>query len=193
MINLIWLALIGAAFLAAALTGRPDLVTKASASAAQDAVETALGLVGVMSLWLGMMRIAERAGLLDGLARLLRPVARRLFPDVPEGHPAMGAIVANMAANLLGMAGAATPFGLKAMQELRKLSTFGAEASPAMCTLVVLNTTAFTLVPATVIAFRSLAGSTSPAEIVLPTILVSAASSGSALLADAIMRHRSRL
>lgn len=190
MINMVWLILIVAAFLAAAVTGRPDLMTKAAISASKDAVETAIGLVGVMSLWLGLLRVGEKAGLLEILARFLQPVARRLFPQVPRDHPAMGAIVANLAANLMGIAGAATPLGLRAMKELKSLGGGGDEATPAMCTFVALNTTALTIVPATVIAFRGLAGSASPADIVLPTIIVTAASSGAALLADAFFRSR---
>lgn len=190
MINVVWLCLLAAAFAAAAVTGRPDLVTKATVAAAKDAVETALGLVGIMSLWLGLLKVGERAGLLEILARLLRPLARRLFPDVPATHPAMGAIVANLAANLLGLAGAATPLGLRAMQELKTLGQATDEATPAMCTLVALNTTAFTLVPATVIAFRSLAGASSPADIVLATMVVTAASSGAAIALDAYLRKR---
>jgi spore maturation protein A len=105
-----------------------------------------------MTLWLGLMQIAERAGLVQWLARLLRPVARLLFPSVPADHPAMGAVLANMSANLLGIGNAATPLGLKAMQELQKLNPDKRTASDAMCTLLAVNTASITLIPTTVIA-----------------------------------------
>jgi spore maturation protein A len=138
---------------------------------ADTAVSLALGLIGVMALWLGIMKIAEAAGLVLLLAKLVKPIMVRLFPDVPSDHPAIGAMVMNMTANFLGLSNAATPLGLKAMEELNKLNPNAGTATNAMCMFLTINTTALTLVPATVIAIRLTLGSTSPADIIMPTFL----------------------
>ncbi|HVN75521.1 MAG TPA: nucleoside recognition domain-containing protein, partial [Thermoanaerobaculaceae bacterium] len=155
-------------------TGRLDAVTKAAFDSARGAVELALGLIGVMALWLGVMRIAEEGGLVRALARLLRPLARRLFPEVPPDHPALLAILLNVSASWLGLGNAATPLGLKAMDELQKLNPTPDTASDAMVTFLALNTSSVTLVPATIIAVRATLGSSNPTEIVAPTIIASA-------------------
>jgi spore maturation protein A len=138
---------------------------------AKTAVELAIGLIGIMALWLGVMKIAEESGLVAKVAAAVRPVTRRLFPDVPPDHPAMGAMVMNISANMLGLSNAATPLGLKAMEELNKLSTKAGTATDAMCTFLVINTSSVQLIPATVIALRSAAGSTNPTEILGPVIV----------------------
>jgi spore maturation protein A len=138
---------------------------------ADTAVQLAIGLIGIMALWLGIMKIAEAAGLVLLLARIVRPVMVRVFPDVPPDHPAMGAMVMNMAANFLGLSNAATPLGLKAMEELNKLNPVAGTATNAMCMFLTINTTALTLVPATVIAIRLTLGSTNPTDIIMPTFL----------------------
>ncbi len=138
---------------------------------AKTAVELAIGLIGIMALWLGIMKIAEQAGLVASLARLLKPLTRVLFPDVPAEHPAMGAMIMNMAANMLGLANAATPLGLKAMEELNKLNPRAGTASDAMCTFLVINTSNLQIIPATVIALRAASGSSNPAEILGPVVL----------------------
>lgn len=138
---------------------------------ADTAVTLALGLIGVMALWLGIMKIAEAAGLVLMLAKLVRPIMTRIFPDVPPDHPAMGAMVMNMTANFLGLSNAATPLGLKAMEELNKLNPVAGTATNAMCMFLTINTTALTLVPATVIAIRLTLGSTNPTDIIMPTFL----------------------
>lgn len=132
---------------------------------AKIAVEIALGLIGIMALWLGVMKIAEQSGIIKKIAQGLRPVLARLFPDVPVDHPAMGAVVMNIAANMLGLANAATPLGLKAMEELNKLNKKLGTATDAMCTFLVINTSNVQLIPATVIAVRAAAGSSNPTEI----------------------------
>lgn len=174
MLNAVWIGLIVVAVVVGAATGRLDAVTKAAFDSARGAVELAIGLVGVMALWLGVMRIAEEAGLARALARLLRPAARRLFPDVPADHPALAAILLNVSASWLGLGNAATPLGLKAMEELQKLNPVKDTASNAMVTFLALNTSSITLVPATIIAVRVTLGSANPTEIVAPTILASA-------------------
>jgi spore maturation protein A len=138
---------------------------------AKTAVTLALGLVGIMALWLGVMKIAEQAGLVARLAALLRPLTTRLFPDVPADHPAMGAMIMNISANMLGLANAATPLGLKAMEELNKLNRKPGTATDAMCTFLVINSSNVQLIPATVIAIRASAGSTNPAEILGPALV----------------------
>src|SRR5688500_2096253 len=122
MFNYIWLALMDVALLVAAFLGTAADVTKGAIDSAKTAVEISIGLVGIMTLWLGMMRIAEAAGLVTVLGRLLRPVSRFMFPEIPPEHPAIGAIVMSIAANMLGLNNAATPLGIKAMEEMQKLN-----------------------------------------------------------------------
>lgn len=139
---------------------------------AKTAVELAIGLIGIMALWLGIMKIADQSGLVSILARLLRPATTRIFPDVPADHPAMGAMIMNISANMLGLSNAATPLGIKAMEELNKLNTKAGTATDAMCTFLVINTSNVQLIPATTIAIRAAAGSANPAEILGPVIAV---------------------
>jgi spore maturation protein A len=138
---------------------------------ADVAVQLAIGLIGVMALWLGIMKIAEAAGLVLLLSKLVKPIMVRVFPDVPPDHPAIGAMVMNMTANFLGLSNAATPLGLKAMEELNNLNPVAGTATNAMCMFLTINTTALTLVPATVIAIRLTLGSTNPTDIIFPTFL----------------------
>jgi spore maturation protein A len=141
---------------------------------AKAAVELAIGLIGIMALWLGVMKIAEQAGLVALLARILKPATSRLFPDVPPDHPAMGAMIMNISANMLGLANAATPLGLKAMEELNSLNKKLGTATDAMCTFLVINTSNVQLIPATVIAIRAASGSKNPAEILGPVLVATA-------------------
>ena len=138
---------------------------------AKTAVELAIGLIGIMALWLGIMKIAEQSGLVAKLARALRPATTRLFPDVPPDHPAMGAMIMNISANMLGLLNAATPLGLKAMEELNKLNKKAGTATDAMCTFLVINTSSVQIIPATVIAIRAASGSANPTEILGPVIV----------------------
>jgi len=147
-----------------------EALSKAMVTAAADAVTLALGLIGVMALFLGLMKIAEAGGLLRIIARLIRPLMVRLFPDVPPEHPAMGAMVLNLSANALGLGNAATPFGIRAMQELERLNPHPGTASNAMVLFLAINTSGVTLLPTGVIAIRYAAGSSDPAAI-LPTTL----------------------
>ncbi|TWT93463.1 Spore maturation protein A [Botrimarina colliarenosi] len=138
-------------------------VTESAIDGANVAVELLLSLIGIMVLWLGLMQVAKDAGLVDALAWLLRPLMRWLFPDVPEGHPAHGAMLMNLSANVLGLDNAATPFGLKAMQELQELNPDKETATDAMATFLAINTSSVTLVPISVIGYRIAAGSDNPA------------------------------
>jgi len=148
---------------------------------AKTAVELAIGLIGIMALWLGIMKIAEQSGLVSKLAGLLKPLTTRLFPDVPPDHPAMGAMIMNISANLLGLSNAATPLGLKAMEELNKLNKKVGTATDAMCTFLVINTSNLQLIPATVIAIRAAAGSANPTDILGPVIVATAVSMAAGL------------
>jgi spore maturation protein SpmA len=141
-------------------------VTNSVLSYAGIAVEIALGLIGIMALWLGVMKVAESAGLIAILAKILRPVTKKLFPDVPTDHPAVGSMIMNISANMLGLSNAATPFGLKAMEELDKLNPNKGTATNAMCTFLAINTAGLTFIPASAIAVRAAAGSSDPAIII---------------------------
>lgn len=173
MINYIWLALIVVGILTAMFKGQTQVVTDAAINSANTAVELAIGLIGIMTLWLGLMKLAEASGIVNAIGRFLKPIMKRLFPEVPEDHPAMGSMVMNMAANLLGLGNAATPLGIKAMKELQELNEDKETASNAMCMFLAINTASITLVATSVIGFREAAGSANPAEIIGPTIIAS--------------------
>jgi spore maturation protein SpmA len=173
MLNYIWLGLVLAAVLIGGyheIIGAPsgtlkEVTEKAFEMAKAAVMDIALPLAGIMALWLGVMRLAERAGLIQILARLLRPILRRLFPDVPPEHPAMGAMVMNIAANMLGLSNAATPLGLRAMKDLESLNRRPGVATNAMCTFLAINTSSVQLVPATAIGVLAVSGSTNPSAI----------------------------
>ena len=148
-------------------------VTNAAFDVAGVAVQIAIGLIGIMALWLGVMKVAEKAGLITHLARLVRPITVRLFPEIPPDHPAVGSMIMNISANMLGLGNAATPFGLKAMEELDELNTKKGVATNSMVTFLALNTSCITLIPATAIAVRSAAGSSDPAVIIGTSFLAS--------------------
>ncbi|HXI11909.1 MAG TPA: nucleoside recognition domain-containing protein [Thermoanaerobaculia bacterium] len=171
MLNYIWFALMAIALIFAAVNGTAADVSKAAIDSAKTAVEISIGLVGVMTLWLGIMRIAEAAGLVNLVGRLLSPVRRVLFSEVPKDHPAVGAMTLNIAANMLGLNNAATPFGIKAMEELQTLNPDPETASNAQVMLMVVNTTGVQLVPATVIGILSAAGAVQPTAIISTTLV----------------------
>lgn len=187
MINFIWAGLLISGFVIGILTGNVEAVTNAAIESANTAVELAIGLVGVMALWLGIMKIAEESGLVEKLAQGLKPITLRLFPDVPADHPAMGAMIMNMAANILGLGNAATPLGLKAMQELQELNPKEDTATNAMVTFLAINTSSLTLVPATSIAILASAGAKNPTEIIGPTIIATMVSTLVALIATRVL------
>jgi spore maturation protein SpmA len=173
MLNYIWLALILLGVVIGGFSYRMKEVADGAISGAGSAVTLAIGLIGIMSLWLGVMRLAERAGLVQALARVLRPVLRRIFPDVPVAHPAMGSMVLNIAANMLGLSNAATPLGLRAMRDLETLNRVPGTATNAMCMFLTLNTGSVQLIPITVIAVLAANGSQNPAAIIGPALLAS--------------------
>jgi spore maturation protein SpmA len=172
MLNMIWLGLLLIGVLVAGISGQFPAINQGALNAAKSAVmDVALPLCGAMTLWLGMVRLAERAGLIQHIARLIRPILVILFSDVPPDHPAMGSIVMNMAANMLGVSNAATPLGLRAMSQLNELNTKQGVATNAMCTFLAINTSSIQLVPATAINILAINGSKNPTGIVGSTLI----------------------
>ena len=175
MLNYIWLGLVLCAVLLGGATGHLADVTKGAFDMAETAVmKVALPLIGVMALWLGIMRLAEKSGMVQVLARMLRPIMVWLFPEVPPEHPAMGSMIMNVAANMLGLSNAATPLGIRAMKNLESLNPRPGTATNAMCTFLVINTASVQLIPATAVAILAANGSKDPAAIIVPALIASA-------------------
>ncbi|MDP1645421.1 MAG: nucleoside recognition domain-containing protein [Thiobacillus sp.] len=178
MLNALWIGFFLVAFLIALVklvflgdTGILAALVKALFDSSKTAFEIALGLTGVMALWLGVMKIGERAGMLELLTRGLAPLFRRLFPDVPANHPALGAMTMNMGANMLGLDNAATPLGIKAMQELQKLNPTPDTASDAQILFLVINTASVTLLPVTIFTYRAQLGAADPTDVFVPLLI----------------------
>lgn len=183
MLNYIWLALVVLAVAIGGWTDKFKEVTDGAFDGAKTAVTIALGLIGIMALWLGVMRLAERCGLVQRMAVGLRPIMRRLFPDVPPSHPAMGSMLMNIAANMLGLGNAATPLGLRAMRDLETLNPRPGVATNAMCTFLAINTSSVQLIPTTAIALLATAGSKNPTIIVGTALLATVCSTGVGIVA----------
>jgi len=189
MLNYIWFGMMFISVIAGILTGNIDAVTEAAINMAKVAVEISIGLIGIMALWLGIMKIAEASGLIRIIAMGLKPITIRLFPDVPEDHPAIGSIVLNMSANMLGLGNAATPLGLKAMEELQELNPNKDTATNAMVMFLAINTSSVQLiVPATVVALMGATAS----QIFLTTILATTASTITAIVIVKILEKTKR-
>jgi len=187
MLNYIWFGMMFIGVIVGIFTGNIDAVTAAAIDMAKVAVNLAIGLIGIMALWLGIMKIAEESGLIRLIAKGLRPITIRLFPDVPEDHPAIGSIVLNMSANILGLGNAATPLGLKAMEELQGINPDKDTATNAMCTFLAINTSSVQLIlPATVVA---LMGATS-SQIFITTIFATGMSTIAAIAAVKFLEKR---
>ena len=170
MMNYIWLSIVILAIVLGGINGKIENVTKSAIDAASGAVTIAIGLVGIMALWLGIMKIAEDSGLMELAAKVIAPILKKLFPDVPAGHPAMASMTMNIAANMLGLSNAATPLGLRAMEDLEKLNSRPGTATNAMCTFLTINTAGLQLIPATMIGILASAGSKDPTAIIGTTI-----------------------
>lgn len=183
MVNIIWacMAIIGIVY--AMINGTMENVNQAIFESANDAVTLSIGLISILVFWLGIMKVAEKAGILNALARFFKPLVLKLFPDIPPDHPAIGYILSNFTANIFGLGNAATPMGIKAMEEMKKLSGTDT-ASRSMITFLALNTSSLTLIPTTVIAVRMQYNSLSPTEIVGTTIIATLISSLGAVLID---------
>lgn len=176
MLNIIWLGMMFTAVIVGIIQGRIDQVVHAVTDSAKLGFEIAIGLTGIMALWLGIMGIASESGLVAALARALKPVLRRLFPEIPAEHPAMGAIIMNIAANMLGLANAATPFGLQAMKELQRLNIHIHTASNSMCMFLAINTSSVQLIPATAIAYLAANGNLHPSNVIITSLIATAIS-----------------
>ena len=180
MLNYIWFGMILISVVVGTITGNIDAVTEAAITMAKTAVEIAISLIGIMALWLGTMKIADESGLIQIIARGLRPITIRLFPDVPDDHPAIGSIVLNMAANILGLGNAAPPLGLKAMEELQELNSKKDTATNAMCTFLAINTSSVQIIlPATVVGLMGAASN----QIFITTIIATGLSTAAAVIA----------
>jgi spore maturation protein A len=166
MMNYIWLTMVILAVVLGGINGKIENVTKSAIDSAGSSVAIAIGLVGVMALWLGIVKIAEDSGLMSLMAKAITPIMKWLFPDVPPGHPAMGSMTMNIAANMLGLSNAATPLGLKAMEDLETLNPRPGVATNAMCTFLTINTASLQLIPAAMISLMASAGSTDPTAII---------------------------
>jgi len=189
MLNYIWFGLMATAFVVAAFNGTVDAVTRGAMESASTAVQIAIGLIGIMTLWLGIMRVAEAAGLVTLLGRALRPLLGRLFPEVPAGHPAAGAIVVAVAANMLGLNNAATPLGIKAIEELQALNPDKDTATNAMVTFLAMTTSGVQLIPATMIGVLAAAGSQQPTAIIAPSIVATFVGTVAAVTAAKLLQR----
>tara|TARA_B100001996_G_scaffold190349_1_gene145579 strand:+ start:307 stop:900 length:594 start_codon:yes stop_codon:yes gene_type:complete len=189
MLNYIWFGLIFVSVIVGTITGKIDEVTEAAISMSKTSVEIAIGLIGIMALWLGIMKIAEESGLIQLIAKALRPITIRLFPDVPSDHPAIGSIVLNMAANMLGLGNAATPLGLKAMKELQQLNKRKDTATDAMCTFLAINTSSVQIIlPATVVGLMGAAAN----QIFITTIIATGLSTFAAIISVKVLAKMKR-
>ncbi|MEL7371568.1 MAG: nucleoside recognition domain-containing protein, partial [Myxococcota bacterium] len=191
MLNGIFFALILSATLYGAFAGTMAEVSQASIDSAKSAVELALSLIGQMALWLGLAQVLQDAGLMRVIARSLRPVMRFIFPDIPDGHPALTAILLNIVANMIGLTNAATPFGIKAMIELNKLNKRPGVATNAMCLFLAINTSGVAVLPTGVIAIRAAQGADNPTGIFFPSILATMCSTIVGFLVCAFLQRLS--
>ncbi len=185
--NYIWVGLIILSIVAGALNGRLDEVVKSMLLSSKSAVEISIGLIGVMSLWLGLMKIAQKSGLVEVFAKIISPITKKIFNEIPKNSEAISNIALNFSANALGLANASTPFGIKAMQELKKEEEKAQTQKPntatnSMCILLAMNTAGFQLVPATVISILMAQGAVNPTEIILPCLIVTTTAFMSAIL-----------
>ncbi|KMP35127.1 spore maturation protein [Bacillus cereus] len=193
MVNLVWVAMAVIGIVYAMINGTMEEINKAVFDGAKDAVTICIGLISVLVFWLGLMKVAEEAGLLKKLVSLFMPVVKRLFPEIPKDHPSMGFILSNMMANFFGLGNAATPLGIKAMEQLKELNGGKDSASRSMVTFLALNTSAITLIPTTVISIRMTYESANPTEIVGVTFIAQVLSMIGAIWIDRYFyRRRSR-
>lgn len=192
MINYIWFFMILSGVITAASKGQIQLVTEGVLKGSEQAVVVSLGLIGIVAFWSGVMKIAHDAGLMQNVARALGPLVRRLFPEVPKDHPAMGALLLAISANILGLGNACTPLGLKAMDHLQALNPHKERASDAMCTFMAITSSSLTVIPTTIIALRSTHGSASPTEIIGPIMFATACSTIVAIAADRLLRRAAK-
>ncbi len=189
MLNYIWSFMIIFAVLVAGFSGGMNAITTSALTASCDAVTICIETLGIVAMWMGIMRIAEKSGLIDSLSTKMSPILNFLFPSVPKDHPARKYIATNLIANFLGLGWAATPPGLKAMVELQKLNKNKGCATHAMCMFLIINISSVQLIPINMISYRSAYGSSNPTEILVPCIMATAISSTVAIIFAKIMGH----
>lgn len=187
MLGYIWLFFIVSAVVLGAVNGKIGAVTQSILDSANLAVEISISLIGIMAFWLGIMKLAEASGLIVVFSKLIKPITRKLFPDVPPEHPAIGNMAMNFSANALGLTNAATPIGIKAMKELQKINKNKTVATNAMCTFLAINTAGFQLVPASIIAILATAGSKTPTNIIGPTMIASMCALSTAIISVKVL------
>ena len=192
MLNGIWTFFILVSIIISIATHHADRITQGIFQGAKDGVLFSFGLISIIAFWLGIMEIAQQAGVIAMLSKILSPLVRWLYPSVPRDHPAMGFLIANMSANLLGLGNAATPLGISAMRQLQMLSKEKDRATDAMCTLLALNTASLTLIPTTVMGLRLSFQSRAPSDIVLPTALATLIATVAAVFFDRFFRAHER-
>lgn len=169
--NLIWIIMIFTGVIIAVVTGKPEIINEVIIHDTGEAVMFAISLAGIMSFWLGLMNIARKSGLINSFAKLMKPITRFLFPDIPSDHPAIGAMMMNMVANMFGAGNSATALGLKAMEELQKINPNKKTASNAMVMFLVINMSSIQLIPLNILKIRADAGSINPSEIIIAAII----------------------
>lgn len=190
MVKFIWVGLIAIGIIYGLITGRIDVINETILSSGTEGLDLIMQMMPVLVLWMGLTKIAENSGLLDKFSNLLSPLLCKLFPSLPKDSKALGYIASNIASNALGLGSAATPFGLKAMEEMQKDNPCKDTATEAMVTFLILNTGGVTIIPTTVIALRMMHGSANPSEIIITSILATICSSVSGLLMDYLIRRR---
>ncbi|NMB34562.1 MAG: nucleoside recognition protein [Clostridium sp.] len=189
MLNYIWFAMLVIGVVVGIMNGRVSEITQATMDSSQNAIQLGVGLLGVMCLWTGIMSIAEKSGLIRKIADFVRPAMKFLFPNIPQKHPANGAIIMNLVANFLGLGNAATPLGIKAMNELQRLNPKKKTATDEMSMFLVLNTACLQFVPATIIALRVAAGSKNPTEIIATIWVASVSATVAGVIAAKIFSY----
>ena len=186
--NYIWYFLIVISIVFGAINGTIEDVAKAIFSGTELAVRIVLTLLGIMTFWLGIMKIAEKSRIVEWLSKLLNPIAQKIFPEIPKDSPIIGDVAMNFSANALGLANAATPIGIKAIEGMQQLNKDKESASDPMCTLLAMNTAGFQLIPATVIAILAANGCEKPTEIIVPTLIVTSTAFISAILIAKLLK-----
>ena len=193
MLNNIWLGLILTSFICAVYTGNVPQLVQSITDSAYLGFKLAIDIGGLLVFWLGIMRIAEESRLVEKLGHFMRPYLRAIFNDIPDNHPAMGSIVLTMSANMLGLGNAATPIGIKAMEELQELNQKKDTATNSMCMFVAINASSIQIIPATTIALLSKYGSSAPTKIIVPILIATLCSTSVAIILSYIAAKRSKL
>lgn len=190
MINIIWGLFIIIGVIYGLISGNINLINEEIISSGQTSLDLILNIMPLLVIWMGLMAIAEKSGLISKIAKLLSPILSRIFPKIPSSHPALGYIASNIAINMAGLGSAATPFGLKAMEELQKLNENKKTASTSMITFLVLNTSGVTIIPTTIISLRASTGSSDPTKVLPLCILATTASTIGGLTLDYFIRRK---